>query len=98
MLSGALPLALVAAVAAIALWVVVRYPALAPRSVFGLTGWLAGALALTAAARPMFGLLGPIAGQVAALVVVELTSGVCMMLAVAWTTLWVMRMLAATPN
>jgi hypothetical protein len=89
---------LVAAVAAIALWVVVRYPALAPRSVFGLTGWLSAALTLTVAARPLFALLGPIAGQVAALVFVELTSGVCMMLAVAWTTLWVMRTLAASTN
>lgn len=96
--SGVLPLTLVAAVAAIALWVVVRYPALAPRSVFGLTGWLATAVTLTLAARPMFVLLGPIAGRVAALVVVEVTSGVCMMLAVAWTTLWVMRSLAASPH
>ena len=96
--SGALSLTLVAAVAAIALWVVVRYPSLAPRSVLGLTCWLVAAMALTAAARPTFALLGPIAGQVAALVFVEVTSGVCMMLAVAWTTLWVMRALAATPN
>ena len=96
--SGALPLALVAAVAAIALWVVVRYPALAPRSVSGLSGWLAAAVTLTLAARPTFVLLGPIAGRVAALVVVEVTSGVCMMLAVAWTTLWVMRSLAAGPH
>lgn len=96
--SGALPLALVAAVAAIALWVVVRYPALAPRSVVGLTAWLVAAMTLTVAARPTFALLGPIAGQVAALVFVELASGVCMMLAVAWTTLWVMRALTATPH
>ena len=96
--AGALPLTLVAAVAAIALWVVVRYPSLAPRSVFGLTGWLVVAVTLTSAARPTFVLLGPIAGQVAALVVVEVTSGVCMMLAVAWTTLWVMRSLAAGPH
>jgi hypothetical protein len=53
---------------------------------------------LTLAARPTFMLLGPIAGQVAALVVVEVTSGVCTMLAVAWTSLWVMRSLAATPH
>jgi hypothetical protein len=86
------------AVAAIALWVVVRFPTLAPRSVFGLTGWLAAATALTLSARPTFALLGPIAGRLAALVVVELASGVCMMLAVAWTTLWVMRALAASPN
>ena len=96
--SGLLPLTLVAAVAAIALWVVVRYPALAPRSVFGLTGWLAAAVTLTLAARPAFAALGPIAGQVAALVVVEVTSGVCMMLAVAWTTLWVIRSMAASPH
>ena len=96
--SGVLPLTLVAAVAAIALWVVVRYPALAPRSVLGLTGWLAAAVTLTLAARPTFMLLGPIAGHVAALVVVEVTSGVCTMLAVAWTSLWVMRSLAATPH
>jgi hypothetical protein len=89
--SAALPLVLIAAIAAIALWVVVRFPALAPRSVFGLTGWLAAAMGLTLAARPTFALLGPIAGQVAALVFVEVTSGVCMMLAVAWTTLWVIR-------
>ena len=89
--SGVLPLVLIAAVAAIAWWVVVRFPALAPRSVFGLTGWLGAALALTISARPTFALLGPIAGQVAALVVVEVTSGVCMMLAVAWTTMWVIR-------
>ena len=89
--SSALPLMLIAAVAAIALWVVVRYPALAPRSAFGLTGWLTAAVALTMAAPSAFALLGPIAGQVAALVVVEVTSGVCMMLAVAWTTMWVIR-------
>jgi len=96
--SGVLPLTLVAAVAAIALWVVVRFPALAPRSVVGLTGWLAAAMALTVSARPAFALLGPVAGQVAALVFVEVTSGVCMMLAVAWTTLWVMRVLASTSH
>jgi hypothetical protein len=94
--SGALPLILVAAVAAIALWVVVRFPALAPRTAFGVTGWVAAAVALTIAARPTFALLGTIAGPVAALVVVELASGVCMMLAVAWTTLWVIR--AAAPS
>jgi hypothetical protein len=82
---------LVAAVAAIAYWVVVRFPALQPRTAVGVTGWLAGAVGLTFAARPIFALLGPIAGEVAALVVVEVTSGVCMMLAVAWTTLWVIR-------
>jgi hypothetical protein len=94
--SDALPFLLIAAVAAIALWVVVRFPALAPQTVVGLTGWLTSALALTFAARPAFALLGPIAGQVAALVIVELSSGVCMMLAVAWTTLWVIR--AAAPS
>jgi len=87
---------LVAAVAAIALWIVVRFPALAPRTALGVTGWLGAAVALTLAARPTFVLLGPIAGPVPALVLVELASGVCMMLAVAWTTLWVIR--AAAPS
>ena len=91
MLSGALPFLLIAAVASIALWVVARFPALAPRTAVGVTGWLAMAVALTVAARPTFVLLGRVAGPVPALVVVELASGVCMMLAVAWTTLWVMR-------
>jgi hypothetical protein len=50
---------------------------------------------LTLAARPTFALLGSITGPVAALVVVEVASGVCMMLAVAWTTLWVMRAAAS---
>lgn len=94
--SGALPFVLIAAVAAIALWVVVRFPALAPRTAAGVTGWIAVALGLTIAARPTFALLGSITGPIAALVVVELGSGVCMMLAVAWTTLWVIR--AAAPS
>ena len=69
--SGALPLTLVAAVAAIAYWVVVRFPTLAPRTAVGVTGWLTAAVGLTFAARPTFALLGPLAGQVAALVIVE---------------------------
>jgi len=89
--SGALPLTLVAAVAAIAYWVVVRFPALAPKTAAGVTSWLMAALGLTFAARPTFAALGPIAGRIAALVIVETASGVCMMLAVAWTTLWVIR-------
>jgi hypothetical protein len=90
-------LTLIAAVAAIALWVVVRFPTLAPRSVVGLTAWLGAAIALTVAAKPTFAVLGPIAGQLAALVIVEITSGVCLMLAVAWTTMWVIRA-ASTPH
>jgi len=89
--SGALPFALIAAVAAIALWVAIRFPALAPRTAVGVSGWLAASVGLTLAARPAFALLGDLAGPIAALVVVELASGVCMMLAVAWTTLWVIR-------
>ena len=91
-----LGLTLIAAVAAIALWVVVRFPALAPRTAVGVMGWLATALSLTVAARPTFAVLGSIAGPIAALVVVELASGVCLMLSVAWTTIWVIR--AATPS
>jgi hypothetical protein len=98
MSSGALPLVLVAAVAAMALWFVVRFPALGPRSVLGITGWLWTAVALTFAAKPAFAFLGPIAGPVPALVLVEVTSGVCMMLAVAWTTLWVIHALAPPPR
>ena len=89
--AGALPLTLVAAVAAIAYWVVVRFPALQPRTAVGVTSWLSAAVVLTLAARPTFGVLGSVAGPVAALVIVEVASGVCMMLAVAWTTLWVIR-------
>ena len=91
MSSGALPLTLIAAVAAIAYWVVVRFPAIAPRTAVGVSTWLAAAVGLTLAARPTFTALGSIAGPIAALVVVETASGVCMMLAVAWTTLWVIR-------
>ena len=94
--AGALPFLLIAAVAAIALWVVVRFPALAPRTTVGLFGWLATGVGLTLVARPTFALLGPVTGPVAALVVVELASGVCVMLAVAWTTLWVIRASAAS--
>lgn len=89
--SGALPLTLVAAVAAIAYWIVVRFPALAPQTAVGVTVWLTAAVGLTVAAPPTFAMLGAIAGPVAALVFVEVASGVCMMLAVAWTTLWVIR-------
>jgi hypothetical protein len=90
---AALALALVAA---IALWVVVRFPALAPRTAFGVGAWLGAAVTLTIAARPTFALLGTVAGPIAALVVVELASGVCMMLAVAWTTIWILRAAAPT--
>jgi hypothetical protein len=89
--SGAFPLTLIAAVAAIAYWVVIRFPALEPRSVVGVITWLSAAVGLTVAAKPTFALLGPIAGPLAALVIVEVASGVCMMLAIAWTTLWVIR-------
>ena len=91
--SGALPLVLIAAVAAIALWVVVRFPSLAPGTAVGVTGWLAAAVALTIAAKPIFVLVGSIAGPIPALVSVELASGVSMMLAVAWTTRWVLQAL-----
>ena len=89
--SVALPLTLIAAVAAIACWVVVRFPALAPRTAVGVTSWLGAAVGLTLVAKPTFAALGSIAGPLAALVIVETASGVCMMLAVAWTTLWVIR-------
>lgn len=93
--SSALPFVLIAAVAAIALWVVVRFPALAPRTAAGVSGWLAAGIALTLVAKPTFAVLGPVTGPVPALVFVELASGICMMLAVAWTTLWVIRASAA---
>jgi hypothetical protein len=89
--SSALPFVLIAAVAAIALWVVVRYPSLAPRTAAGVMGWVASGVALTIAAKPSLALLRPLTGPVPALVVVELASGVCVMLALAWTTLWVVR-------
>ena len=94
--SGALPFALIAAVAAIALWVVIRFPVIAPRTAAGVAGWVASALSLTIAARPAFTLIGALAGPVAALVVVEVASGVCTMLAVAWTTLWIVRFTATS--
>ena len=89
--SGTLPLTLVVAVAAIAYWVVVRFPALQPRTTAGVAAWLATAIGFTLAARPTFALLGSVAGPIAALVIVEVASGACVMLAVVWTTLWVIR-------
>jgi hypothetical protein len=74
----------------------VRFPALAPRTALGVTGWLAAAVALTLGAQPLFALLVSAAGPIPALVIVELASGVCMMLAVAWTTLWIIRAAAVT--
>jgi hypothetical protein len=94
--SDALPFVLIAAVAAIAVWVVIRFPSLAPRTAAGVAGWVASALSLTIAARPAFALLGSLAGPIAALVLVEVASGVCTMLAVAWTTLWIVRVTAAS--
>jgi hypothetical protein len=89
--SGVLPFVLIGAVAAIAAWVVIRFPALAPRTAAGVVGWIAASVSLTIASRPAFAFLGNLAGPVAALVIVEVGSGVCVMLAVAWTTLWVIR-------
>lgn len=94
--TSALPFVLIVSVAAIALWIVVRFPALAPRTAAGVTAWLASGLGLTFVAKPVFGVLGPVTGPVPALVLVELASGVCIMLAVAWTTLWVIRASAAS--
>ena len=93
---GALPFVLIASVAVLALWIAVRFPALAPRTAAGTAGWLGAGVGLTLAAKPMFALLGPLTGPVPALVLVELGSGVCIMLAVAWTTLWVIRASAAS--
>lgn len=95
--SGALPFALIGAVAGLALWLVIRFPAIAPRTAAGVAGWIAAALSLTSVARPAFAFLGALAGPVAALVLVEVVSGVCTMLAVAWTTLWIVRA-TATPH
>jgi hypothetical protein len=85
-------------VAAVALWVVVRFPALAPRTAVGVVGWLAAAVTLTLAARPVFVLIGPVAGPLPALVLVELGSGVCMMLSVAWTTRWIIQTMGSASH
>jgi ABC-type uncharacterized transport system permease subunit len=82
---------LFAGASAIALWIVARFPRLAPASARGVTGWLAGAIAAFLYTPQAIMLVGRIGGRMAAAMLVALPSGVCIMLAVAWMMLWVIR-------
>jgi len=85
---------LFAGAAALALWTVVRFPGLAPESGRGVTAWLAAAGGAFAATPPAIMLVGRVGGRIVAAMLVALPSGICIMLAVAWMMLWVIRSLA----
>jgi hypothetical protein len=82
---------LFAGAAAIALWIVVRFPQLAPQSGRGVTAWLVAASGAFVSTPPGIMLVGSIGGRIAAAMLVALPSGVCIMLSVAWMMLWVIR-------
>jgi hypothetical protein len=77
--------------AAIALWTAARFPGLAPRTAVGVSVWVACSFGSTFAAPVGFPVLNPLIGRTAALLIVAVSSGVCVMLTVAWASLWVMR-------
>ena len=82
---------LFAGAAAIALWVVVRVPRLAPQTGRGVTAWLVAAGVAAASTPPGIMLVGSVGGRIAAAMLVALPSGICIMLAVARMMLWDIR-------
>jgi hypothetical protein len=77
--------------AAIALWIAARFPTMAPRTATGVSVWVACSFASTFAAPVGFTSLDPLVGRTAALLIVAVTSGVCVMLTVGWASIWVIR-------
>src|SRR4051812_12415131 len=85
---------LFAGASAIALWIVARFPQLAPQSTRGVTGWLCAAILAFAATPQAIMLVGGVGGRMAAAFLVALPSGICIMLSIAWMMLWVIRSVA----
>lgn len=75
------------AAAALASWIAIRFPGIAPRSARGLVAWVAAALASTATTSPALEAVAARGGRALLPAFVALPSGVCVMLAAAWVVL-----------
>jgi hypothetical protein len=79
---------LLAGAAALAMWVNVRLPRLAPPSSRGTVTWFAAAVVSPALPRPAISVLGSRNEIAAALTLIVLTNGVCLMLSFACFVRW----------
>jgi hypothetical protein len=77
--------------AAIALWIVARFPQLAPRSARGVSAGLGAALLAFVGTPPAIMLVGGVGGRIVAALFVALPGSVCILLGIAWMMLWVIR-------
>jgi hypothetical protein len=79
--------------AAIALWIVARFPELAPRSSRGVSIGVGAAILSFVGIPPAIMLVGGHAGAIVAALFVVLPGAICIFLAIAWMMLWVIRSL-----
>jgi hypothetical protein len=77
--------------AAIALWIVARFPELAPRTPRGVTIGLGTAILAFVGTPPAIMFVGGLAGALVAALFVVLPGAICIFLAIAWMMLWVIR-------
>ncbi len=82
---------LFAGAAAIALWIVARFPRLAPTTARGVSVGLGAAILAFVGTPPAIMVVGEIGGVIAAAMLVALPGGVCILVAIAWMMLWVIR-------
>jgi hypothetical protein len=77
--------------AAIALWIVARFPKLAPSTGRGVSVGLGVAVVAFVGTPPAIMLVGRLTSAIVAAVFIVLPSGICICLAIAWMMLWVIR-------
>ncbi len=77
--------------AAIALWIVARFPELAPSTPRGVSVGLGAAILAFVGTPPAIMIVGGLAGAVVAALLVVLPGAICIFLAIAWMMLWVIR-------
>ncbi len=87
-------LVLTGAAAALAGWIVVRFPRLTPKSGQAVTIWLFGAIALFLGTPAAVMGVGLTLGAFAAVFLIALPSAICIFLTCAWVMLFVMRAIA----
>lgn len=75
----------------IALWLVARFPKLGPSTARGASACLAAAILAFVGTPPMIMLVGGFLGAEGAAMLVVLPSGICILMAIAWMMLWVIR-------
>jgi hypothetical protein len=86
-----LAFALAGGSALLALWIIVRFPALTPTTGKGVSIGLGVAVAMVFGTPPAIMVVGSTAGLVGAAMLVALPAGICIFLAIAWMMLFVIR-------